>query len=115
LPSAAQLTCAAEDFFTLLDVHNIGHHYDPTLMHWFKNFHKNWNSIRDAEGERIYHIMQKIHKNWPAFSEDNGERFYRMQKYYLLSCAGAFRSGSIDVYQFVFKKGNSMKKYESVR
>jgi cyclopropane-fatty-acyl-phospholipid synthase len=93
LPSAAQIAKAAEKYFRLEDLENFGHYYDPTLMTWFRNFDK----------------------NWPKFKDQYGERFYRMWKYYLLSCAGAFRSGSISLFQFVFVKGNPDKIYEVVR
>jgi len=62
-------------------------------MAWFKNFNE----------------------NWPKFKDKYGERFYRMWKYYLLSCAGGFRSGYINLFQFVFSKGNLEKTYEGVR
>ncbi|KGK41455.1 hypothetical protein LH51_14500 [Nitrincola sp. A-D6] len=34
-----------------------------------------------------------------------GERFYRMWRYYLLSCAGAFRARDIQLWQWVFSRG----------
>lgn len=92
LPSAAQIAKASEGYFQLEDMHNIGHDYDKTLMAWFENFNK----------------------NWPKFKNQYGERFYRMWKYYLLSCAGGFRSGSICLYQTVFSK-NPRTVYESAR
>ena len=93
LPSAAQITLAAEDYFQLEDIQNFGHYYDPTLMAWFHNFNK----------------------NWPMFKNQYGDRFYRMWKYYLLSCAGAFRAGNICLYQFVFTKRSYGKVYEATR
>ena len=93
LPSAADIIRAAEGYFSIEDFENIGHYYDQTLMAWFANFEK----------------------NWPRFKDQYRERFYRMWKYYLLSCAGAFRSGHIQLFQFVFSKGNLGKVYEGVR
>ena len=93
LPSASQIAKAGESYFHLEDVQNFGHYYDQTLMAWFENFDK----------------------NWPKFKDQYGEKFYRMWKYYLLSCAGGFRSGSICLYQFIFSKGNLGKTYEGVR
>jgi len=93
LPSSASILKAAEGYLVLEDFQNIGHDYDKTLMSWYKNFEK----------------------NWPKFQNKYGERFYRMWKYYLLSCAGAFRSGSICLFQFVFSKGNYGKTYEGER
>jgi len=83
LPSAKQITTAAEGFFTIQDWQNFAPYYDKTLMAWHKNFVKNWN---------------KIKKNYD-------ERFYRMWNYYLLSCAGAFRAGKMNLWQIVFSKG----------
>ena len=43
-------------------------------------------------------------KAWPAFAERYGERFRRMWEYYLLSCAGAFRSRAIQLYQVLMSR-----------
>ena len=43
-------------------------------------------------------------KAWPAFAERYGERFQRMWSYYLLSCAGAFRSRAIQLFQVVMTR-----------
>ena len=93
LPSSASILKAAEGYFVLEDFQNIGHDYDKTLMAWFHNFDK----------------------NWPKFKDKYGEKFYRMWKYYLLCCAGAFRSGNISLLQFVFSKANLGKTYDGVR
>jgi cyclopropane-fatty-acyl-phospholipid synthase len=82
LPSAALLARAAERLFILEDVENIGSNYDPTLLAWEKNF-------RSA---------------WPRFADRYGERFWRMWRFYLLSCAGAFRARSLQVYSMLFLK-----------
>ncbi len=79
LPSLAQLTEACEGRFVVEDVHNFGADYDRTLMAWFENF------------ERA----------WPALAERYDETFYRMWKYYLLSCAGAFRARDVQLWQLV--------------
>lgn len=82
LPSVAQIAQASEKYFVIEDLHNFGAYYDPTLCAWEKNF-------RDT---------------WPRFEKQYGKRFYRMWRYYLLSCAAAFRARSIELYQFVFSK-----------
>jgi len=79
LPSLQQIGAAIEHLFVVIDLHNIGPHYDKTLCAWYDNFHANWPTPQTPE-------------QW---------RFYRMWKYYLLCCAGAFRSRSIQVWQFV--------------
>lgn len=82
LPSLEQISNSTEGLFVTEDVFNFGADYDPTLMEWFKNFD-------DA---------------WPSLKKKYDERFYRMWKYYLLSCAGAFRSRNIQDWQIVFSK-----------
>ncbi len=93
LPAPAQVTRAAEGLFVLEDVHNFGPYYDRTLRAWERNF---------AQA-------------WPRFRDLYGERFGRMWRYYLLSCAGAFRSRAIELYQFVFAKGGVPGGYTAVR
>jgi len=81
-PSAKQITSATEGLFVLEDWHSFGQYYDKTLMGWHNNFIKNWTKLKD-----VY-----------------DERFYRMWTYYLLSCAGSFRSRKNQVWQIVFSK-----------
>lgn len=85
LPSAAQIARAAERFFIIEDWHNLGRHYDRTLMAWNANFHN----------------------AWPRLKSRYDERFKRMWEYYLLSCAGAFRARQIQVWQIVMTKSNT--------
>jgi cyclopropane-fatty-acyl-phospholipid synthase len=82
LPSAKQITSAAEGLFVLEDWHSFGQYYDKTLMAWYNNFIKNWTKIKDKYDER----------------------FYRMWTYYLLLCAGSFRSRRNQLWQIVFSK-----------
>ncbi len=79
LPSLAQLSRAAEGLFLVEDVHNFGPDYDRTLMAWEAN-------IREARDE---------------IRGRHGQRFYRMWRYYLLSCAAAFRVRHIQLYQLL--------------
>lgn len=79
LPSIAQLAAAMEGIFVVEDLHNIGPHYDPTLMAWHANFEQAWPDLRVKYGDR----------------------FYRMWRYYLLSSAGAFRSRNQQLWQIV--------------
>jgi len=82
LPAMAQVAKAAEGLFLIEDVHNFGADYDTTLMAWHRNFEA----------------------AWPDFAERYGERFHRMWRYYLLSCAGAFRARDVQLWQIVFAK-----------
>jgi len=79
LPSAIQICSAIEGLFILEDWHSFGADYDKTLMHWFQNFHDNWDALK----------------------EEYDERFYRMWKYYLLCSVGAFRAGINQLWQIV--------------
>ncbi len=83
LPSARQITGAAEGIFILEDWHSFGPHYDPTLMAWHRNFTDNWHCIQDAYDQR----------------------FQRMWIYYLLSSAGSFRARRNQLWQIVLSKG----------
>jgi cyclopropane-fatty-acyl-phospholipid synthase len=93
LPSIKQIGEATEGLFVMEDWHNFGSDYDTTLMAWFENFDK----------------------AWPTLREKYGDRFYRMWKYYLLSCAGSFRSRHIHLWQVVLSKGGVKGGYRSVR
>lgn len=93
IPSMAQIGAAIDGLFTVIDVHNIGPHYDRTLMAWHENFEARWPKPTNA-GE---------------------ERFHRMWKYYLLCCAGAFRARVLQVWQFVFSTAGVPEGYRTAR
>lgn len=82
LPSPEQITRAIEGLFVIEDWHNLGPHYDLTLMAWNRNFLK----------------------AWPSLEGKYDARFKRMWHYYLLSCAGAFRARGIQVWQIVMTR-----------
>ncbi len=82
LPSIAQLGSAMEGLFVMEDWHNIGPHYDRTLMAWHGNFTN----------------------AWPRLKDNYGERFERMWRYYLLSSAGGFRSRTNQLWQIVMTR-----------
>jgi len=93
LPSAKQIASAAEGLFTLEDWHSFGADYDKTLMAWHRNFKKNWAQIK----------------------ADYDDRFYRMWEYYLLACAGSFRSRKNQLWQIIFSKKGVKGGYHSIR
>ncbi len=93
LPSAVQISSAFEGLFTLEDWHNFGPYYDTTLMAWW----------------------QRFEESWPELSDRYGERFYRMWRYYLLSCAGAFRARVNQVWQLVLAKEGPCECYRPAR
>lgn len=82
LPSAKQIASAAEGVLVLEDWHSFGHYYDQTLLAWHRKFKKGWANVKD-----IY-----------------DKRFYRMWTYYLLSCAGSFRSRRNQLWQIVYSR-----------
>jgi cyclopropane-fatty-acyl-phospholipid synthase len=85
LPSPAQVIKAAERIFVLEDAQNFGADYEKTLLAWEENFERSWD----------------------RFKGRYGERFYRMWRFYLLSCAGAFRARKLQLFQFLFSKGDA--------
>lgn len=93
LPSAKEITNAVEKRFLIEDWHNFGQDYDRTLMAW-------WNKFNEA---------------WPELSANYDDRFYRMWKYYLMSCAGFFRSRQGQLWQLVLSKRDRASIYRSVR
>jgi cyclopropane-fatty-acyl-phospholipid synthase len=93
MPSCKQISTAIEGLFVMEDWHNFGPDYDKTLMAWFTNFHR----------------------NWPKLQEHYDERFYRMWKFYLLTCAGLFRSRKNHLWQIVLSKYGVPGGYESLR
>ena len=93
LPSAKQITTASEGLFVLEDWHSFGTDYDKTLMAWYRNFDSNWDDIKGKYDER----------------------FHRMWEYYLLSCAGSFRSCNNQLWQIMFSRFNSQVEYRSIR
>lgn len=54
VPSARQVSQAAEGLFILEDLHNLGRYYDRTLMAWYENFTKNWNLVKDQYDMRFF-------------------------------------------------------------
>ena len=82
VPSLAQIARAAEGAFLVEDLENIGAHYDKTLMAWYRNFEAHWPKLRSRYDER----------------------FRRMWRYYLLLCAGLFRSRYQQVWQIILSK-----------
>ncbi|WP_226667397.1 cyclopropane fatty acyl phospholipid synthase [Microbulbifer aggregans] len=80
LPSTGQICDSAENLLIVEDLHNFGSDYDKTLMAWHRNFEKSWDE----------------------FADQYGQEFYRMWRYYLLSCAGAFRARHIQLWQWMF-------------
>jgi cyclopropane-fatty-acyl-phospholipid synthase len=93
IPAISQLAPAWEGLFLVEDLHNFGADYDHTLMAW-------WRNVEEA---------------WEELPERYDERFRRMWRYYLLSCAAAFRTRELQLWQVVLSKGRRPGVYRSVR
>jgi len=93
LPSIKQLGQAIEGLFVMEDWHNFSADYDRTLMAWHGNLEKHWDRLKSSYDER----------------------FHRMWKYYLLSCAGAFRARGNQLWQIVLSTNGFIGGYKSIR
>lgn len=93
LPSASQISRAAEDYLVLEDWHNFGPDYDRTLMCWHENFEAAWPELRG----------------------NYDERFRRAWRYYLLSSAGSFRARVNQLWQTVWSTGRTREPYRPAR
>lgn len=80
MPSMTQIARAMEGIFFLEDLHNLGPHYDPTLMAWHANFLA----------------------AWPELKSRYSETFKRMWEFYLLCFAGSARARNFQLFQMVF-------------
>jgi cyclopropane-fatty-acyl-phospholipid synthase len=90
VPSPAQISGAAQGIFVIEDWHNFGQDYDKTLTAWNENFQVNYN-----------HLKEKY-----------DDRFKRMWEYYLLMCAGTFRSRRNQLWQLVMSKNGIKGGYD---
>jgi len=79
LPSAAQVTAAAEGLFVIEDWHVFGADYDHTLMAWLAN----------------------IEGAWDALPPKYDQRFRRMWRFYLCCSAASFRTRRNNLWQVV--------------
>ncbi|WP_281239847.1 cyclopropane fatty acyl phospholipid synthase [Flavobacterium praedii] len=93
IPSLAQIGKAMENQLIIEDLHNIGIHYDKTLMAWYMNFKNSWNEIK----------------------ENYNNTFYLKWIFYLMSSAASFRSRRLSLWQIVIRKPGLLVEYESVR
>jgi cyclopropane-fatty-acyl-phospholipid synthase len=82
LPSISHISDAMDGLLVTEDLHNFGADYDKTLMAWHANFEAAWS----------------------RFASSLGERFHRRWRYYLLSCAGAFRARDLQLWQWTLSK-----------
>jgi cyclopropane-fatty-acyl-phospholipid synthase len=93
MPSAKQITEASEGIFIFDDWHNIGPHYDKTLMCWYENFVNNYEKLK--------------------IKYDN--EFYRMWTFWLLSSAANFRSRTLQLWQVLFSLEGSERPIQTYK
>ena len=89
IPSISQIDKAIQGLFMMEDWHNFGPDYDKTLLAWHHNFET----------------------HWPQFKDRYGETFYRMWRYYLLACAGGFRTRKNQLWQVLLSKNGIKHSY----
>lgn len=82
-PSVAQFGKAIDGLLVMEDVQNIGPHYSPTLLAWWKNFDEGYDQLD--------------HSVYDA-------RFYRLWRYYLLAASGASTSRKGQLWHWVMTK-----------
>ena len=82
IPSLAQIGRAVDGLFVVEDLHNFGVHYEKTLLAWHERYSRNWPKLK-------------------GHYDGEADRFYRLWTYYLLTCAGAFRSRKYGLWQIV--------------
>ena len=87
LPSIAQISKAAEDLFSVEDIHNLAPHYYKTLLSWNERFQGAWSRL----------------------AEKYDQVFKRMWEYYFLSCPGAFCARHIQVWQIIMTKEGAIQ------
>ncbi len=90
VPSILHIAKAAEGGMVMEDWHNFGADYDKTLMAWHHNFNEHWDDLK----------------------QNYDERFRRMWNYYLLFCAGRFRTRQLQLWQIVFSNGGLKGGYQ---
>ena len=93
VPRIDELVAPGRDQLMVEDVHNFGPDYDLTLMAWAEQFEAGWSTL----------------------SKRYDENFHRRWRFYLLACAGLFRSRYAHLYQIVYSKGPRPESYHTFR
>jgi len=89
LPAPGELARALEQDWLIEDWQNFGADYDHTLMAWHSNVETAWPQLAPLFGGGVV-----------------AERFRRFWRYYLLCCAGFFRSRQGQLWQLVLSKSD---------
>lgn len=98
IPTREQIINSSTDqSLVIRDWHEFGKNYDYTLMSWADRFDGAWDKLQSEYGHRV------------------DRQFYRMWKYYLLSCAGLFRSRTTELWQVVLSHPSKHQDYLVVR
>ncbi len=97
IPTRRQILRSSRGILEVRDWHEFGQYYDPTLMSWDSRFVAAWDELQAEYGDKV------------------GGQFRRMWEYYLLSCAGAFRAGNIELWQVVLAHPGEHRNYYPVQ
>lgn len=90
LPAPGELATTLERDWLIEDWHCFGADYDRTLMAWHSNVEAAWPQLAPLFG-----------------GSEAAERFHRFWRYYLLCCAGFFRSRQGQLWQLVLSKADA--------
>ncbi len=85
MPSATEITRAAEPHFVIEDWHNFGPDYDKTVMAWISNFEAAYPNLDHSRYD---------------------ERFRRMWIFYLAAAAAGFRARINQLWQVLLSQGD---------
>ena len=95
LPTLSEITQASESAgMRIVDVEEMGIHYQKTLRCWHRNFLEAWPVLKQNQGL--------------------DSRFFRMWSYYLLIAAAAFGARKLDLWQIVHQPIAGTRCYKRV-
>ena len=101
IPARSQIKQSSNDFLGILDIHELGPNYDPTLLQWTENLRRHWPALKklvDEQGNRKY-----------------SNRLFRRYEYQNMSSAGTFRNGVNQLTQTLFVHHGSNGPPEVIR
>src|SRR5690606_24079522 len=93
VPSIREIGKGLGNTWVMEDWHNCSAYYVLTVQAVYENFNRHWDTLKN----------------------NSSERFYRMWKYYLLSCGGAFRARSNQLWQIVLSVEGIPGGYHPIR
>lgn len=99
IPSVRETIALLPEYdFRLLDAENLRIHYAMTLDVWAKNFEDNLDEVRALLAD-----TGRLDKRWDGVID--AEKFIRMWRLYLQGASANFRSGGLELHQFLIGNG----------